>query len=54
MAIISLHEKIVQDNGQMRQQLEAIVQQRQSQQPLLSVIEAQQKKLAEDNQKMGV
>ena len=45
-------QKIVQDNGQMRQQLEAIVQQRQSQQPLLSVIEAQQKKLAEDNQKL--
>lgn len=45
-------QKIVQDNGQMRQQLEAIVQQRQNQQPLLSVIEAQQKKLAEDNQKL--
>ena len=39
-------QKIVQDNGQMRQQLEAIVQQRQSQQPLLSVIEAQQKKVS--------
>jgi hypothetical protein len=45
-------QKIVQDNGKMRQQLEAIVQQRQSQQPLLSVIEAQQQKLAADNQKL--
>ncbi len=41
-------QKLAQDNGQMRQQLE----QRQNQQPLLSALQEQQQKLASDNQQL--